>query len=150
MELESITEPASFRCSRLGTISGEFYLRVGNSFFPEERWTDLVLPVANAWLGASQELLRGTSWQEWVRFMDGPFWVDLAMTNEGGVIVRLVEGRLRGDLIRHSLEVSPTLLLQDAVVTATRVLKECRLRGWSNSDTAAIVCRLNDASRQAT
>lgn len=149
MGLDFFTDPSSFRCSDLGTISGEFYLRVDDAFFPEERWNDLVLPVANAWLHAIQSLLRGTSWQERVRFMDGPFWADLAMTKEGVVAVNLVESRLRGDLIRHSVEIDPALLLQDVIATATQVLEECRSRGWSNSDAMELARRLKDARRRS-
>lgn len=148
MGLDLFTDPGSFRRSDLGTISGEFYLRVDDGFFPEERWNDLVLPLASAWLHASQNLLRGTSWQERVRFMDGPFWADLSMTKEGVVTVSLVESRLRGDLIRHSVAVDPWLLFQDAIATATQILEECRSRGWNSSDAVELARRLKEASRR--
>ncbi|MBL8217092.1 MAG: hypothetical protein JNK87_40605 [Bryobacterales bacterium] len=145
MSLYSFTDPGSFRCSESGTISGEFYLGVDDAFFPEERWNDLVLPMASAWLHAIQNLLNGTSWRQRVRFMDGPFWADLAMTKEGVVAVKLVESRLRGDLIRHSVEVDPSLLLQDALAMAIQVLEECRARGWRNSDAVALARQLREA-----
>lgn len=149
MGLEFCTNPGSFCCSDLGTISGEFYLRIGDAFFPEERWSDLVVPVANAWLHAIQDLVHGASWQERASFMDGPFRADLTMTREGVVIVNLVEGRLRGDLIHHSVEVDPLLLFRDAIATATQILEECRLRGWSNSNTEEMARCLKDARKRS-
>ena len=77
--------------------------------------------------------------------MDGPFWADLALTKEGVVAVNLVESRLRGDLIRHSVEVDPALLLHDAVAMTAQVVEECRARGWRNSDAVELARQLKEA-----
>jgi len=122
----------------MGTISGLIYFETEKGPFPEEGWSDLVVAFARAWIEA---LIRiaSTSDREHVWFMDGPYAVDLSVSDVGTVEARFVHSRLKGDSLLQSTTVAMEDLLSNAITVAERVLVACKQKGWNNSDIEALV-----------
>jgi hypothetical protein len=45
-------EPATLHRTGLGTICGRIYLQTNAGGFPAVGWSDIIVPVLSAWLGA--------------------------------------------------------------------------------------------------
>jgi hypothetical protein len=132
-DLSLFTDPASFAMSSAGSISGVLSLRLCDEFFPEERWNDLVLPICGSWLESLIRIVRNETQSATVRFMDGPFLARL-VSSQDSIAIDLVESRLKGDVVKYHTLVNTRALLESTILTASKILKECDLRGWCNPD----------------
>ena len=88
----------SLRRNSLGTISGIVYAQINGVSFPATNWNDLIVAVLVGWLDTISRLARRASWTERFHFLDGPFAIDLTLTQDGILQVRSIERRLAGDV----------------------------------------------------
>jgi hypothetical protein len=121
--------------SKDSTIWGRVYFKNGDRFFPEQRWTDMVVAFSWAWLDALIRLATRSSRREQVRFLDGPFQVDLSAANNNVVELSLIHK----DAAEQSAKATIEDLLHDALSVSTALLDICKRRGWlDDSDTKAL------------
>lgn len=137
-----IITPSSFNRSSLGSVSGEIYLQMGNSFFPEKHWSDLVVPVAAEWVRATANIIFGNSTWEEVFFMDGPFSVKLAIETDNSIRLDLL-GPQRYP-VGHTV-IDAADLFRSVQRAGRAVLDECQRRGWNSTDLEKLAQQLSDA-----
>jgi hypothetical protein len=117
--------------SKSGVVWGVVYFQNGEKFFPERGWSDMAVPFLTAWVEALIRIAIGSSREETVFFMDGPFKVCLSVNSDNKVEMSLVEK----DTVDQSAAATIKGLLQDAVSLSGQLLKICEQRGWRNRDT---------------
>lgn len=123
----------SLRRSRRGAITGSVFIRVGALCFPEEGWSDFAVVILGWWV----EALRGLEPRHGavvdLQFMDGPYWVRVAVVGPGVLRAECIENR-RAEVVVHSDSV-PANVLFDAVTDAAELLLgACDRRGWASRD----------------
>ncbi len=114
------------------SVVGPIYLDVDRTFFfPEERWTDLVVPIAMAWLEAVHRLSAGKCEEESVWFMDGPFSVVLGKTAPGIVELSFLRRGANGE---ESFGPNPQATIDDLLSNALSTAGACAANQWIDSD----------------
>lgn len=111
----------SFRPLRPAT--GNISLLLGGVVFPTDSWNDFVIVVVEAWLTALVRLARHTSASERVHFMEGPYAVDITRLPTGEFRLRAFE---RPSTDYALIEVSASMLVEDAIAVADAILRMCR------------------------
>lgn len=122
-----------FGRSAAGLVYGGISLVVGETTFPDLRWTDFVVVVLTWWCRALQRILRGDPEPIEVRFMEGPYLVELQLTRPGFVQIALVEAGLRRR-VNTQVEVEIAPLVESLLGASDRTLLECRNRSWWSPD----------------
>lgn len=77
--------------------------------------------------------------------MDGPYTVDLSVSQTGSVEMRFVRSGLKGDTMIKSAEAELKQLFRNAVAVGESMLSVYQQRGWTDNDTNPI----RDAVKQA-
>ena len=118
--------------SKSGAIWGTVYFQIGESqFFPQKGWTDLVVAFAAGWLDGLRRVTQGISEKERAYFLDGPFALDLSMSQKGFLDLSFVH--------REKLQLSTGVEVEQLVAHSQEVARDllsiCDGRGWSNNDT---------------
>jgi hypothetical protein len=120
-----------------GLVYAELYLQVGELQFPDSRWTDFVVVVLSWWCEALHRLLAGVREPIDVRFMEGPYLVEIGPLDQGRVHLVLVEDRKRE--ICCEAEVDARVLVRSVVSATDKTLKECRTRDCWSDDTGKLL-----------
>jgi hypothetical protein len=127
-----VQEDEFFTRSKSGEIWGTVYFQIGESeFFPGKGWTDLVAAFVGAWVRRLRQVAEGISKQERVPFFDGPYAVDVSMTQKGYAVLSF----LRNEEPVFSKIVEIKSLLAHGRSVARELLSKCEQRQWSNQDT---------------
>lgn len=123
--------------SSAGLVFAGLHLCVNGSAFPHEKWTDFVVVVLAWWAEAALRLLQGEAGPVIVRFMEGPYWVEIETAVSGSWRLRLVESGGRAHVLREVVvECAPLI---DSVLEACRSsLDVTRERGWWTQDADAL------------
>lgn len=119
--------------SAAGGVYGNLSLQLNGLNFPEAQWTDFVVVVLCWWCRAAFQLLQGQTESAELRFMEGPFLVELRVSTPDTWHISLVEAGLTRR-IRDSAEVKANPLVQSIVEASERAIAACRRQGWSSSD----------------
>ncbi|MER7754511.1 hypothetical protein [Kitasatospora sp. NPDC097643] len=107
----------SLECAGAGAIWGGVWVETEGEAFPERGWHDLPVAFVAELLDAFAEVGAGPGRRRRVRFFDGPFWVDLAGVDGGGVAVTAGS--------RTAEAAAPAL-----TGAADALLLACQGRGW--------------------
>lgn len=129
--------------SRSGAITGKLSVAFGGAWFPERQWYDFPVVVLDWWLAA---LLRLSTGEAQLRFMDGPFLVVLSLQKDGSCKLEGVEDR-RAPRVVIDAEVSFQHLVDSIARAAQLVCETCIEKGWSGDDE---VRRLQSTLRMMT
>jgi hypothetical protein len=133
----------SFERLTSGSVFGSVHFEIGSDFFPAKGWTDFVQHFARGWLEALLEIASGSTERAQVWFMDGPYTVDISVTQPRIAEILFLRGTRDGNVVVRSAEAELRELLQNAIAVAEEVLSECRKREWTTNDTEP----LTDATR---
>ncbi len=139
-----VVDDKFFTRSKSGTVWGTIYFKIANGFFPDNGWTDMVVPFSCAWLEALIRIANGSTSKEKVRFMDGPFSLDLLANSAGLVEIRFAHK----DMLQHSAKTEIDDLLENAISVGEQLRMSCKQRGWpdDDSDTTALAIATKQAS----
>lgn len=129
---------SGFGRSAAGLVYAELCLHLGEVQFPEPRWTDFVVVVLTWWCEALRRLLAGEREPIEVRFMEGPYLVEIGPTDHGLVHLVLVEARLKR-IIRCEADVDARAFIRSVLSATDRTIAECRTRGWWSDDADKLV-----------
>lgn len=130
--------------TKLGTIGGTIYFQIGeDQFFPEKGWTDVPLAVLRAWLEILVQIVNGTITEGSAPFFDGDLRVGVSVIGLGLVHLSF----LHDQKIQFSTTASIRDLLENALAVAEFLLRTCRTKNWSNSDTEAVTALTVQAFR---
>lgn len=128
--------------SQGGTVWGKVYFKLGDQFFPEHDWTDMVVAFAGAWLEALIRIANQSTKRETVWFLDGPFSISLFVASEHALEITF----LHKDAVKHSTNELIANLLKDAVSTGSQLLRRCKQNGWLDHDTETLQIALEKGS----
>jgi hypothetical protein len=140
MTIQLVANSQELERSKSGTIWGRVYFQVDDRSFPDQGWTDIAIGFTEAWLNALTRILSGAC-EQTVRFLDGPFAVQLLAEGEDRVAVNFFHkeipigkaGALITDLMENAVSVSKSLLLA------------CRQNAWSDNDVTELVLAVRKA-----
>src|SRR5262245_40886536 len=119
--------------SGAGAVFAGVLLRVNVGAFPAERWTDFAIVILASLADLSVRLLRGDATGGVVRFMEGPYVVEVAATSSDGWRVALIEDRAQR-IVRHDGLFEREPFLQSLLAAGDRMLAVCQEQGWRSSD----------------
>jgi hypothetical protein len=125
---ELIVNNDILRSTMAGSICGGIFLSIEDRSFPEPDWSDFVIVILKWWCDALLELLTGTCGPVKVRFMEGPFLVELEARMGGMWQMNLVDNG--GSLPeRQSFDIDPETLLRSVIEAVERTLCVCDRQG---------------------
>ncbi len=122
-----------FGKSAAGLVYAGLCLQVDDFQFPDPQWTDFVVVVLAWWCGALSRLLGGERGPIEVRFMEGPFLVELGPVDQELVHLVLVEAGLKRRICLDA-EVDARPLIRSVLSATEKTLAECRSRNWWSDD----------------
>ena len=118
-----VFEPTTLHQSKKGAVTAVVYFDFApDRLFPRTAWNDFVLIVTGWCLAALEEVLRGSR-ETRLRFMDGPYWVDI-VSEGSSVVLRCTEDRKGAGQIYEEL-VSRDVLERELHKLANDVLRAC-------------------------
>jgi hypothetical protein len=115
-------QPESLRLSERGVVTGVLCFAVGNRHFPDPSWNDFVVVVLSWWCGALLRVRSGARGIHELRFMDGPFMVQLEQIS---ATRELRLQFLHQDGVVATAEISLEELCAQVVTAGSRVLEFC-------------------------
>ena len=118
--------------SKMGSVTGVFYVQFGSIGFPDERWSDFVV-VMGWWIEAIEKFDRGVADESTLRFMDGPYWISLTRHRDGAVLLRCVEDRKGAGVVHEEFIDYPAFRAQ-VRWTVNQVVSACRRIGIESSE----------------
>jgi hypothetical protein len=138
------------RCGRssAGLVFAGLSLRLSGIVFPDKGWTDFIIVVLSWWADALVQLLRGDAETVELRFMEGPFLVELQQAAPGTWRLQLVEAGVKRR-VRHTATVPIAPLVQSVMVVSNRALDLCREHGWWSSDADVLAATLATLREEA-
>lgn len=123
--------------SRAGVVYAGLRLRLNDVLFPHAEWTDFAVVVLTWWVRAALRLLEPAPTRVEVRFMEGPFLVELQAQTRSTWRLKLVE-TARSSAPGVEATVAALPLLRSIVRTSEDALALCRSRGWWSSDAESL------------
>src|SRR5712691_6270066 len=111
----TVVDDKFFTRSQSGTIWGRVYFEIGDHFFPDNGWTDIVVAFSSAWLEALIRIGTESASRERVWFMDGPFVIDISAEGGHGL---LGLSFLYKEAVRESTGARLRDLLQNAIAAS--------------------------------
>ena len=118
---------------QLGSITGTISLRLGSRYFPEQRWNDFPVVLANWWIEALDAIRGGKAAEVECRFMEGPY-LFVVRPGRSGWHLRA----LAAETTLHVEVIDPTALWESVVSAGRGLVAECQARNWSNRDVVAL------------
>lgn len=106
-----------------GVVTGRIILRYGNICFPEAGWNDFVAVVLSWWVEAAIDLCGPTGKSRELRFMDGPFWVDVTRTEPSSLQFCFVHGQKRPPQVVFSAKSNAGVFWESLIATSQQLLK---------------------------
>ena len=129
--------------SARGQITGIVYAEIDGMPFPERQWSDSVVAVLSSWLESLNGLVTGASDSASLRFMDGPFRLDVKR-GANGVHVYAVDSR-RHEVAVSEMDTELEVIRSSTIRAASQLLWECSARSWWSPDIDRLVHLANHA-----
>lgn len=126
--MKILVDTTSIERTGSGTVVGKIYLDVHEAFFPERGWFDFPVVILQWWLEALARLSSGASRREELRFMDGPFWVEIEVGSD------VVSYRLVGLADEPVGTLSLEAFRREALAAGRQLVEACDASGWSSVD----------------
>jgi hypothetical protein len=126
-----------------GSVLAGIWLRIDGRDFPDTGWEDFAVSVLTWWVGASLRLLTGKPGPAELRFLDGPYLVELERSVDDAWRLKLVQDRSSGKVTQTAI-IDPKPLLLSMVAAADSMLAICRARGWENHESTALAGYVSD------
>ena len=102
-------------------------------YFPHPQWSDFVVVVLEWWAVAATQLLRGERERVSVRFMEGPYFVELSVDKQWRLRLVCVEGGLKERRVAEET-VDLISFAESLVASNDEVLGFCKGRDWWSRD----------------
>jgi hypothetical protein len=124
-------------CSSTGLIDGWIHVELNSIPYPEAAWSDSVVGCLAAWSEQLLAALSGDSQGAVLRFMEGPFSLELKAAPPGRWVVR--PSRLpAGTPTPASVTVETERLVRAVVDAGAATLGTCFERSWRTPDVARL------------
>ena len=119
-----------------GVVCTGLVLRIDAKDFPERGWTDFSVAVLSSFVDAVVSLLQERP-RVSVRFMEGPFRIDLTRESNEAWRIVVVETGERETILNDSV-IDARALMASLVEAAEEALLLCRMREWWSSDAESL------------
>jgi hypothetical protein len=130
MEPTIVVKFDSIKFSSDDNATGIIFWEMCGIKFPEDDWNDFLFIVFEWWLDAVIRILRNVSDNEMLRFMDGPFWVNLEAIGEN-IKVMFVDGRNDAKVVSDSY-VRRNIVMHAVLKSALSLVYYCDSHGYKN------------------
>ena len=127
--------------SQSGAIWGSVHFEIGDQYFPDSGWTDLVAGFLTNWLDSLTRIAQGKVTEQRIWFMDGPFAIDLSANDHGHLSMMF----LHKEVQKYLVDANVKDLLRNGIDVGSQVIASCKQRGWNNKD----VSDLSEAIKQS-
>lgn len=148
-ELSVLVEIASLRVRSNGPATANIWFVINGREFPRGRWNDFVVVVLGWWVVGLLNLLRDTSTHETMRFMDGPYAVEVSKTSSGLLQFRAVEGASRNIEVAIGEGAAHSFVLE-LISQSREVLDACRRVSWWSSDAEILESSVNALEKESS
>jgi hypothetical protein len=116
-----------------GVVTGVVFLDLGSKQFPGPGWNDFVVVVLGWWLEATLQVLRGPSTKATLRFMDGPYRVEIERIGPVECHLRCVDEHGAGSTSAEWT--GPFGAIADSLYSAAKAVdRACFESGWKSED----------------
>jgi hypothetical protein len=109
------------------SLTAKIWLSFDGQHFPEERWSDLVVPVAGDWCHSLLKLYRGTNGEAKLKFMDGPF---IAIVTVKDSCWRITFQNSYSGMTKHGGEFDPRSFFQSLIEVSAAIIEHCSFHNW--------------------
>jgi hypothetical protein len=134
-EAKIVVGVGSLRPGTVGPATADICLVLDDDSFPMPGWNDFAIVILSAFVEAVLRLRRGASRRETVRFMNGPFRVELEVSPDGGWIIELAAEDDR-DVGRRS-QIDPSSFVESLGSASNELLDACpKLHCWTRDEEA--------------
>jgi hypothetical protein len=133
-----LVDLSSLARSSTGQITGTLSLRFAAMDFPDPNWNDFVIIVLTWWALELRRLLNGETSAQ-LRFMDGPYLVELERVGADDLTVVLRKGNERMPLDER---ISVRELVDAAFKAMNAVVDVARRNGWASQDLRSLEAQL--------
>jgi hypothetical protein len=146
--LSLIAEVESVQARPTGPVTGNIWLEINGNSFPKYRWNDFVVVVLGWWASALLKLVRGSSTQEMVPFMEGPFAVELIMTPSGMLLFRALQ-RVDRNIEVATGEKPAASFVVAFILQSREILETCRQQECLSEDTEKLKSALDALAKES-
>jgi hypothetical protein len=129
--IQLLIDPASLERREHGPIWGRVRFSIGDRFFPDAGWTDIVAGFCVCWLRALRQLASKATTTETVLFMDGPFRADMKPTSADSVQLDLVDFHT-GEMVKHRSDERIATLLENGIASGESLVNTAKEQNWDN------------------
>jgi len=130
-----VIEEYTLELSKQKSITGEIYFQIGDTFFPECHWNDLIVVILT-WWNKSIKLLEtssvGTS--QTFDFMDGPFYVHAVKKDSSYITLNCIRRNKVGLEVIASIDTKMMSLKKSIIEASKKVIKEVDAKQWITDD----------------
>lgn len=141
-ETRLIIDVETLQVRPLGPAIAGIWLETDSEAFPASGWTDFVVVILSWWASALATIIRGNRGRMRVRFMDGPYAVDVAISS---AILHFTLISRDKEIGVGEAELNPFVLTFTS--QAGEILHACRSQGWWSLDADRLESLLGDLKR---
>lgn len=138
--------PETFSGSKDGTVTGIISIQINGISFPEKQWSDFPVIITDWWLQEILDIASGIKEKGRCNFMDGPYWFEVAV-QEDGWMVRFIEDRRERKCVFEGL-CEPRSIVKAMLSAAEIILEACHKNHWSSRDLDHLASHFGTAQSQ--
>ena len=144
-----ITEPDTLRVRPSGPATGNIWLEMNGQQFPMLHWNDFVVVILGQWALALSRMVCGLSVRETVHFMDGPYAVELGISQTGMLQLRALKRGLSGTDEVTTGEEPARLFIPELISQSRDVLNACKSQNWWSKDVEVLESSVKDLTLES-
>jgi hypothetical protein len=139
-----VVDPATFRMSKMGLVTGMIHIQINGRSFPEKDWDDFVIIILNWWL---KELIlsisKGADTFNCL-FMDGPFSFTVKKDNSDNSIREIFfVHRHTGSQMEVAGKVPLMALIDGFLAVSKTTINSCAEKDWKGQEAEKLVSNYN-------
>src|SRR5260370_34482321 len=121
-----------------GLVYAGLSLQISGLSFPRPDWVDFTAVVLSWWAEAATRLADRETAREELRFMEGPYYVELNRVEAGVWPAGCFERAAGGPTLVHEGHVEAAVFVKSLLAAADATLLLCRDRKWWSKDADAL------------
>ncbi len=126
------------------SLTGKVWLTFDGQSFPEEKWSDLILPVVGDWCHSLSELCHMVEGEAKLSFVDGPF---AAIVTVKESLWRIVFKNTYTGVAKHGGQFEPRIFFRSLIAACNTILKHCSSHDWEPKHLAYLETNLAALSK---
>lgn len=144
-----VTDPATLTISANQSATADIRLQIDGIHFPDPHWNDFAVVILGWWALALSRLTRGESTTEQLYFMDGPYFVQVALASNGNLQFQAFRRGLEEPEARATGEEPMIQFVRQLVSQSRQFLKMCKQQRWWSEDAEVLKSSIAALGRDA-